>query len=112
MVRALSLSNPGGKEIKMTMMDKVHAAKKAVLYRMVMPSHTCPWGLKALHLLKSQGFEVEDHHLKTREETDAFMAKHKVKTTPQIFINGQRIGGYDDLRRFFAKPVREPGATS
>jgi glutaredoxin len=96
----------------MTMMDKVHAAKKAVLYRMVMPSHTCPWGLKALHLLKSQGFEVEDHHLKTREETDAFMAKHKVKTTPQIFINGQRIGGYDDLRRFFAKPVREPGATS
>jgi len=98
----------------MTKMDKVRTdmAKKAVLYRMVMPSHTCPWGLKARHLLKSQGYEVEDHHLKTREETDAFMARHGVKTTPQVFINGQRIGGYDDLRRFVGKPVREPGSTS
>ena len=98
----------------MTKMDKVRTdmAKKAVLYRMVMPSHTCPWGLKARYLLKSQGYDVEDHHLKTREETDAFMAKHGVKTTPQVFINGQRIGGYDDLRRFVGKPVREPGSTS
>ena len=98
----------------MTKMDKVRTdmAKKAVLYRMVTPSHTCPWGLKARHLLKSQGYEVEDHHLKTREETDAFMARHGVKTTPQVFINGQRIGGYDDLRRFVGKPVREPGSTS
>src|SRR5947207_2878155 len=28
------------------------AAKKAVIYRMVMPEHTCPWGLKAVDLLK------------------------------------------------------------
>jgi glutaredoxin len=98
----------------MTKMDKVRTdmAKKAVLYRMVMPSHTCPWGLKARHLLESQGYEVEDHHLKTREETDAFMARHGVKTTPQVFINGQRIGGYDDLRNFVGKPVRDPKATS
>ena len=98
----------------MTKLDKVRTdmAKTAVLYRMVMPSHTCPWGLKARYLLKSQGYEVEDHHLKTREETDAFMAKHGVKTTPQVFINGQRIGGYDDLRRFVGKLVREPGSKS
>lgn len=98
----------------MTKMDQVRtdSARKAVLYRMVMPSHTCPWGLKARHLLKNQGYEVEDHHLKTREETDAFMAEHGVKTTPQVFINGQRIGGYDDLRRFVGKPVRDPKGTS
>ena len=35
-------------------------AKIADLYRMVMPSHTCPYGLKALDLLKRQGFKVED----------------------------------------------------
>ena len=87
-------------------------AKKAILYRMVMPDHVCPWGLKAKHLLEGQGYDVEDHHLKTREETDAFKAKHGVKTTPQVFINGQRVGGYDDLKRFLGKPVREPGATS
>ena len=98
----------------MTKMDKIQTdlGRKAVLYRMVMPGHTCPWGLKALHLLQSRGYEVEDHHLKTREETDAFMAKHGVKTTPQVFINGQRIGGYDDLRASLGRPVRKAGETS
>lgn len=79
-------------------------AKTAVLYRMVMPEHLCPYGLKALHLLKSKGYAVEDHWLETREATDAFKAEHGVKTTPQTFIDGQRIGGYDDLRRHFGAP--------
>ena len=34
-------------------------ARRASLHRMVMPGHTCPYGLKALHLLKSRGFEVD-----------------------------------------------------
>jgi glutaredoxin len=79
---------------------------------MVMPDHVCPYGLKALDLLKRQEFAVEDHHLTTRQETDAFRAKHGVKTTPQTFIAGEQVGGYDDLRRRFGKPVAEPGATS
>ncbi|KQX19571.1 MULTISPECIES: MauE/DoxX family redox-associated membrane protein [unclassified Sphingomonas] len=84
----------------------------AVLYRMVMPDHVCPYGLKALHLLRSQGFDVEDHRLETRAETDAFKAAHGVETTPQTFIDGRRIGGHDDLRRHFGLKVAEPGATS
>lgn len=86
--------------------------KRASLHRMVMPSHTCPYGLKARHLLRRKGYEVDDHWLTTREATDAFKAEHGVKTTPQVFIEGERIGGYDDLRRYFGKPVAEPGATS
>lgn len=82
--------------------------KAAVLYRMVMAAHTCPYGLKALHLLRSKGFAVEDHWLKTREETDAFKMEHGVATTPQAFIDGQRIGGYDDLRRYFGHTVPDP----
>ena len=35
-----------------------------------------------------------------------------MKTTPQTFIDGKRIGGHDDLRRFFGEKVPEPGATS
>jgi glutaredoxin len=88
------------------------ATKKAVIHRMVMPNHICPYGLKAVHLLKSAGYEVEDHHLATREETDAFKAEHGVATTPQIFIGGERIGGHDDLRRFLGKRVVDPKATS
>jgi len=87
-------------------------AKAAELHRMVMPNHTCPYGLKALDLLKRKGFSVDDHWLKTRAETDAFKAAHGVKTTPQVFIGGQHIGGYDDLRRYFGLRVAEPGATS
>lgn len=87
-------------------------SKQAVLYRMVMPEHVCPWGRKARHLLRSRGYAVEDHHLKTRAETDAFKAAHDVKTTPQTFIDGVRIGGYDDLRRHFGLKVRDPKATT
>jgi glutaredoxin len=88
------------------------AAKTAVVHRMAMPSHTCPYGLKALHLLRRSGYEVEDRHLTSREQTDAFKAEHDVATTPQIFIGGRRIGGYDDLRRFLGKRVADPKAAS
>jgi glutaredoxin len=86
--------------------------KKAILHRMVMPDHVCPYGLKALDLLRRQGFEVDDRWLRTRAETDAFKAEHKVGTTPQTFIGGERIGGYDDLRRYFGKRVRDPAAVT
>jgi glutaredoxin len=79
---------------------------------MVMEKHVCPYGLKAKHLLESQGYEVEDHHLATREETDTFKDEHGVKTTPQTFIDGARIGGYDDLRAHFGKPLPDPDSTS
>lgn len=84
----------------------------ARIYRMVMSDHTCPYGIKALDLLRRSGFVVEDHWLKTRAETDAFKAEHDVRTTPQVFIGGRRIGGYDDLRRHLGLAVAEPGATS
>ncbi len=88
------------------------SVKKAAIYRMVMPDHICPYGLKAVDLLKRQGFEVDDRWLTTREKTDAFKEKHGVKSTPQTFIDHDRIGGYEDMRRHFGKPVQDPNATS
>jgi len=87
-------------------------ARKATLYRMVTDQHICPFGLKSKALLKQQGWTVDDQWLTTREETDAFKEKHEVKTTPQTFIGGERIGGYDDLLEYFGKPVPDPDATS
>ena len=75
--------------------------KKAKLYRMVMVDHICPYGLKSKDLLERKGFNVEDHHLETREETEAFQKKHSVETTPQTWIDDKRVGGYDELREFF-----------
>ena len=87
-------------------------ARSAAIHRMVMPGHICPYGIKARWLLKRRGYRIEDHWLTSRAETDAFKAAHDVKTTPQIFIDGQRIGGHDDLRRFLGLKVRDPDATS
>ncbi len=86
--------------------------KTATLYRMVMDKHVCPYGLRSRHLLESSGYKVEDRWLTTRDETDAFMAEYDVNTTPQTFIDGKRIGGNDDLRRYLGKSVADPEATS
>jgi glutaredoxin len=113
MVRTLDGAHPtAGKEDAMTTTEAGDGRRRAVLYRMVTPEHTCPYGVKARHLLRRRGYQVEDHPLTTRAETDAFKAEHGVETTPQTFIGGERVGGYDDLRRFFGLKVKEPGATS
>lgn len=87
-------------------------AKRAVLYRMVMPDHLCPSGLKARDVLRRHGFEIEDHPLRSRAETDAFKAEHGVKSTPQVWIDGERIGGYEATRRHLGVPLADPAATT
>lgn len=76
-------------------------SKQALVHRMVTPEHTCPWGVKSVELLKRAGYQVEDHQLTTGSEVDTFMQDEGVQTTPQTYIDGQRIGGYDELVAFF-----------
>ncbi len=93
-------------------MPKDTLTKSATIYRMVTPDHMCPHGLKAKDLLERQGFEVDDRHLKSREEIDAFKAEHGVKTTPQAFIDGERVGGFDDLNAHFGIKVKAKDAVT
>ena len=86
--------------------------KTARLHRMVMDKHLCPYGLKSKDLLERRGFRVDDRHLTSREEVDAFKAEHDVKTTPQTFIDGARIGGHDALREHFGETVKGADETS
>ncbi|MEP9403021.1 glutaredoxin domain-containing protein [Sphingomonas silueang] len=72
---------------------------EAILYRMVLPDHTCPFGVRAKQLLQHAGYVVDDRILRSREEVDAFKAEHGVDTTPQVFIDGERIGGSDAVAR-------------
>ena len=76
--------------------------RTATLHRMVLPDHTCPFGVKAKALLEERGFEVGDQILSSREDVDAFKAEHGVATTPLIFIDGEKIGGAAELERFLA----------
>lgn len=72
---------------------------KATLYRMDLPNYTCGFGTAARDLLRSNGFDIEEHILRTRAATDKFKDKHHIITTPLVFIDGIKIGGYTDLKK-------------
>jgi glutaredoxin 3 len=77
--------------------------RMAELYRMVLPDHTCPYGVRAKELLEQNDFDIEEHILSTREDVEVFKAEYGVEMTPLIFIDGKRIGGNADLERYLAK---------
>ena len=74
--------------------------RTATLYRMKLPTHECPFGLIAKRMLEDSGLDFEEQLLATREEVDAFKAEHQVATTPQVFVDGKRIGGSEELARY------------
>jgi glutaredoxin len=76
--------------------------RTATLHRMVLPDHTCPYGVRAKQMLEERGFEVDDQILSSREEVEAFKDEHGLSTTPLIFIDGEQIGGASDLEDYLA----------
>jgi glutaredoxin len=78
-----------------------------ILHRMVLPDHVCPYGLLAKRMLEDAGMAFDDHLLTSRDEVDAFKEEHGVATTPQVFIDGDRIGGSEELARFLETADQE-----
>jgi len=74
--------------------------RTATLYRMKLPTHDCPFGLLARRMLDDAGFDVEERLLTSREQVDEFKEVHGVATTPQIFIDGERIDGSEKLAAY------------
>jgi glutaredoxin len=77
--------------------------RTATLYRMVLPDHTCPFGVRAKQLLEQHGYQVDDRLLSSRDEVDSFKAEHNLQTTPLVFIGEEKVGGSDDLERFLTQ---------
>jgi glutaredoxin len=87
-------------------------SKRATIHRMVTPDHLCPWGVKAKDLLRRNGYSVDDRHLKSKEANETYKREHGVDETPQIFIEGEHVGGYDALRKRLGKgPDPKEGKT-
>lgn len=78
-----------------------------ILYRMVLPDHVCPFGLLAKRMLEDSRRSFDDRILSSREEVDAFKEQHGVATTPQVFIDGERIGGSEELARYLEQETAE-----
>jgi glutaredoxin len=73
--------------------------KTAELYRLP----TCPYGKHAKALLEESGFQINDHVFDSHDEAERFMSEYGVDTTPQVFIDGERIGGSEELERYLAE---------
>ena len=62
---------------------------------------TCPYCIKAKELLRAKGIKFIDHditHLPDEELNAEMMALTGRKTVPQIWINGEHIGGCEELK--------------
>lgn len=80
--------------------------QSVVLYRMILPDHTCPFGVRCVQMLEQAGVEFEDRILRSREETDRFEREQGVETTPQLFVDGERIGGTEELEEWIASRTK------
>jgi glutaredoxin 3 len=74
-----------------------------ILYRMVLPDHTCPFGVRAKSMLEQKGVDFEERILSSRDEVEAFKEEHGVPTTPQLFVNGERIGGSREIEAYLER---------
>jgi glutaredoxin 3 len=58
----------------------------------------CAYCVAAKNLLKQKGLDYEELRIDTDPaKRDEMMARAKRRTIPQIFINGEHVGGFDDL---------------
>ncbi len=70
----------------------------------------CPYCSRALALLRSKGAAIEEYDITMDAPKRAEMIDraHGRTTVPQVFINGQHIGGSDDLAALDAKGGLDP----
>lgn len=76
---------------------------RAILYRMKLPDHECPYGLRAKQMLETAGYEIEERLLTSRDEVEAFKEEQDVATTPVIFIGDERIDSSDELADYLER---------
>jgi glutaredoxin len=61
----------------------------------------CPYCVKAKALCESRGFEYEYKELGKDFDRELIMEEFPTaRTFPQIVINGQKIGGYDQMVKY------------
>lgn len=70
----------------------------------------CPYCARALALFADKGVEPEEYDVTMGGPKKAEMVERSGgrRTMPQIFINGQHIGGSDDLAALDAKGGLDP----
>jgi len=66
----------------------------------------CPYCVKAVALLNQKGYFIEERKLEFGWNREQLLESvPNAKTVPQIFLDGEYIGGHDDLVKHFEKNV-------
>jgi glutaredoxin 3 len=71
---------------------------------LVWSKYNCPFCEQAKALLAQKGIEFEEKKIGdgyTRE--DLLEAVPEARTVPQIFLDGELIGGFTELKKYFGK---------
>lgn len=68
----------------------------------------CPFCTKAKRMLTEAGYDYVEVPLPHTIRTKALGAIARAGTVPQVFINGERVGGSEELEQYLAS--RKPGA--
>jgi glutaredoxin len=67
----------------------------------------CPYCDQAKALLKQQGIEFEERKIgEGYTKEDLLESVPSARTVPQIFIDGQLIGGFSELRKHLTESVK------
>ena len=60
----------------------------------------CPWCAQAKSLLQARGLEFDEFDIGTDQiRAQEMIERSGRRTVPQIFIDGEHIGGFDELSR-------------
>ena len=63
----------------------------------------CPYCVQAKNLLKMKGIEYEERNINNGwDKEDLLAAVPGARTVPQIFLDEQLIGGFNELRKHFS----------
>ncbi len=63
---------------------------------------TCPYCVQAKRLLQERGYTYTEIRVDLDDaEREKMIARSGRRTVPQIFIDDQHIGGFDDLYAYF-----------
>ncbi|MEB3318988.1 MAG: DUF296 domain-containing protein [Cyanobacteriota bacterium] len=68
----------------------------------------CPYSTRAMRLLRTLGIPHQVMEVRTAEERAAIEQRSGRPTLPQVFINGEAIGGYDALAELHGQGSLEP----
>ena len=77
-----------------------HPMKNVLIYT----TASCPYCIHAKQLLQEKGLAYSEIRVDLDDtEREKMITRSGRRTVPQIFINNQHIGGFDDLYAYFIK---------